>query len=93
MSGDLVFKCYYRKSLNMSPGKLAAQIGHVVSYLSLTCGERPCRIIVLEARDQRFHSLKEKSEYIQVDAGLTEVGEGVETALGWVEGDNHNDDE
>lgn len=83
-NGKPVFKCYYRKNLKMSSAKLAAQVGHVTSMLSFTI-TIPYKIIVLEASDAKFEKLKERSDYVQVDLGFTEVEAGTETVLGWVE--------
>ena len=77
-------KCYYRRNLRMTSGKLAAQVGHVVA--NLTVNKIPERIVVLETSDLQFNEMKEKPRsYTQVDNGLTEIEVGTETVVGWWE--------
>lgn len=80
-----VFKLYYDKTLRMSEGKLAAQVGHVVAHLTLKCGKVPSKIIVLEASHTKFESYCKSADYVQCDMGLTEVKEGTATVCGMVE--------
>jgi peptidyl-tRNA hydrolase len=96
MSNDIVFKCYYNKSLNMSPGKIASQVGHAVSRLSLQIQASPSRIIVLEARtaklDKMFNDAKLcTNTVVQRDLGLTEVAAGAVTAIAFAEYPNTPD--
>jgi len=78
----------------MSPAKLAAQVGHAVTNLILkSTDEAPYKIIVLEARDNKFKTIKEDLErkgivhHVQVDLGFTEVPEGTETVIAYFEGE------
>lgn len=80
-----VFKLYYDKTLRMSEGKLAAQVGHVVAHLTLKQGKVPSKIIVLEASHTKFGSYCKSADYVQRDLGLTEVEEGTATVCGSVE--------
>jgi len=90
----MTVKCYYRKNLNMSPPKLAAQVGHAVTNLILkSIDGAPHKIIVLEARDGKFRNIKKDLEqnsivfHVQVDLGFTEVPEGTETVIAYFEGE------
>lgn len=80
-----VFRLYYDKTLHMSEGKLAAQVGHVVAHLTLKHGKVPSKIIVLEASHTKFESHCKSAEYVQRDLGLTEVEEGTATVCGSAE--------
>lgn len=80
-----VFKLYYDKTLRMSEGKLAAQVGHVVAHLTLKHGKVPSKIIVLEASHTKFESYCKSADYVQRDLGLTEVEEGAATVCGSAE--------
>lgn len=80
-----VFRLYYDKTLCMSEGKLAAQVGHVVAQLTLKQGNVPSKIIVLEASHTKFKSYCESADYVQRDLGLTEVDEGTATVCGSAE--------
>lgn len=80
-----VFKLHYDKTLRMSEGKLAAQVGHVVAHLTLKQGNVPSKIIVLEASHTKFESYCKSADYVQRDMGLTEVKEGTATVCGSVE--------
>lgn len=80
-----VFKLYYDKTLRMSEGKLAAQVGHVVAHLTLKQGNVPSKIIVLEASHTKFESYCKSADYVQRDMGLTEVEEGTATVCGILE--------
>lgn len=88
-------KCYYNRNLKMSPEKLAAQIGHVAigvsNFYMNHHNEQPNYIIVLGASPSKMKSIRSELQekgvlvYTQVDLGLTEVPEGSETAIGYVE--------
>jgi peptidyl-tRNA hydrolase len=87
-------KIYYRKSLSLSEGKLAAQVGHVVRNLAIIHGSyvaSKCdRIVVLHASDTKYNKLLTDIEskckiYRQIDKGYTEVPDGTETCFGYVE--------
>ena len=89
-------RCLYRKNLNLSDQKLAAQTGHVVgNLLRLTDLEidRDTVIVVLKASDKKFEEKRQELKqsyppvvyYLQVDLGLTEIPEGTETVIGWIE--------
>ncbi|AHK11201.1 peptidyl-tRNA hydrolase [Shewanella sp. phage 1/4] len=77
----MIIKCYYDKTLKMSAGKLAAQVGHVVA--NMVTNLAPSKIIVLEASHNKFIGLCKDSEYVQHDVGLTEVVEGTPTVCGY----------
>lgn len=77
-TGNLYIKIYYRKNLKMSPAKLAAQAVHAAMLL---LGQDSRKVVVLEMSDQKFNEAKEHTNYVVVDAGLTEVPPGTETAL------------
>ena len=88
-------KCLYRRNLKLSDQKLAAQVGHVVGNLvQLTEDQidRDSVIIVLKASDKKFAEKhkelldsKDVKWYIQIDRGITEILEGTETVIGWIE--------
>jgi peptidyl-tRNA hydrolase len=69
----------------MSEGKLAAQVAHCVSNITLLTLEAPHKIIVLKASDAKFSELKEDASYVQVDLGYTELEPNTETCLGILE--------
>lgn len=77
-------KAIYIKNLQMSEGKVAAQIAHAVKNL----GETPidCDIVVLGVSRKKFGELVSENDcYIQTDKGLTEVEQGTQTAAAWIE--------
>ena len=77
-------KVLYRKKLDMSKGKLAAQVCHAVLGLGVTGVAH--RIIVLEARDTKFWShVKANQCYVHHDAGFTEVNIDEVTCAAWIE--------
>ena len=88
-------KCLYRRNLKLSDQKLAAQVGHVVGNLVQITKDRIDRdsvIIVLKASDKKFAEKHEElldskdvNWYIQIDRGITEILEGTETVIGWIE--------
>jgi len=78
-------KCFYDKTLKMSNGKLAAQVGHVVAELVIRFDIKPDKIVVLEANHSKFNEYCIASDYTQVDWGLTEVFAGTKTVCGFVE--------
>lgn len=93
-------KCLYRKNLKLSDQKLAAQTGHVVGNLLRLNDEygfgkinKDTTIIVLKASDKKFEEKRQELEqsdppiiyYLQVDKGFTEIPEGTETVIGWIE--------
>lgn len=69
----------------MTPGKLAAQVAHAVIGLGVT--DPLCTIVVLSVSDAQFRRLAVQIEgaYIHADLGFTEVKEGEQTCLAWVE--------
>lgn len=81
-------KVYYRKNLKMSPGKLAAQVGHAVLTLDPPAHDQ---IVVLEARDRKFFSILEELDalgieyHTAVDAGITEVKPNTITCVAFVD--------
>lgn len=86
------FKVYFRKNLNMTPQKLAAQVGHVVKELGRmqpNSNPRGDIIVVLQASDKKFEEIKTKFadsyNYLQVDLGMTEVPAGTETCFGYID--------
>lgn len=87
-------KVYYRKSLKLTDGKLAAQVGHVVRNLAIIHGTyiagKCDKIIVLHASDTKYNKLLTDigsccKIYRQIDKGYTEVPDGTETCFGYVE--------
>jgi peptidyl-tRNA hydrolase len=84
-------RVYYNKTLGMSEGKIASQVAHAVAGLCDKIGyNRDMNIIVLGKRNKSFIDLYEVvesgSSYMQVDKGLTEVGEGTKTAFAFLRG-------
>lgn len=75
----------YRKSLKMTPGKLASQCFHLAVQMGVT--DKECDVIVLCVGDDSFNRMIECNDSIEVfhDAGKTEVEEGCATVLGWVD--------
>lgn len=88
-------KVYYRKSLKMSEGKLASQVGHVCRELGKNnyCDQTDDVIIVLGLSDTKYkeiakHTWKLNGDwYEQIDRGTTEVEVGTSTAFGYVDYD------
>lgn len=89
-------KCLYRRNLKLSDQKLAAQVGHVAGNLVQITEDqaidRDSVIIVLKASDKKFAEKHEElldskdvNWYIQIDKGITEISEGTETVIGWIE--------
>ena len=92
-------KCLYRKNLKLSDQKLAAQTGHVVGNIiqrairRLQMINKDTTIVVLKASDKKFEEKRQELEqsnppiiyYLQVDRGFTEIPEGTETVIGWIE--------
>ena len=79
-------KVYYRKSLEMSPGKLAAQVAHAVLGIVRASGpvSPTSSIIVLEASDRKFNEMQSTSAvpcYVQNDLGITGLEPGTPTCL------------
>lgn len=82
-----------RESLNLSPGKLAAQVGHGVEAVLMAHWHRPLaelpllaqwratgsRKVVLEASDPHFERVVGWNPAVIVDEGHTEVPAGTET--------------
>lgn len=85
MDVTLKVQIRYRKKLKMTPGKLAAQVAHVVIGFGVT--DKMCTIIVLGVSDSLFESIKLLHDdcYVHADLGYTEVNPGEETCLGYVE--------
>lgn len=87
-------KIYYRKSLKLSEGKLAAQVGHVCKELGRILPSIPEDdvIIVLGVSDTKYKelSLQYQTEglfwYQQIDSGMTEIIKGTPTCFGYIEG-------
>lgn len=86
-------KVYYRKSLKMTEGKIASQVGHVCKELGrmLPSYAPDDVIIVLGVSDTKYKELCLQYQknticwYEQVDAGNTEVIKGTPTAFGYIE--------
>ncbi len=97
MSEEIVIYLVVRNDLKMSPGKVAAQVGHGVE-LALNLGRRhyphwtpkdlPCAKIVLQANIFQFMSILDSfNDNIiarVVDEGRTEVVPGSMTVLAFV---------
>jgi peptidyl-tRNA hydrolase len=71
-------KIFYRKNLNMSPGKLAAQCVHAACALKT---DPQMAVIVLGLTDRRFDQMKSNAEVVIRDAGRTEVEPSTETCF------------
>jgi len=86
---DYTIKCYYDKTLKMSVGKVAAQVGHAVAKVVECYGHMPPhKIIVLEANHGKFVKMCEDQtleSYIQYDLGLTEVEPSTPTVIAILE--------
>lgn len=86
-------KIFYRKSLKLSNGKLAAQVAHVAKELGRRFPSIPedDTIIVLGVSDTKYKELCIKFQteqydwYQQIDNGLTEIVKGTPTAFGYIE--------
>jgi peptidyl-tRNA hydrolase len=84
--------CYYNRTLKLTEGKLASQIGHVTKELGRKIpsdfGEDI--IVVLKLTNAKFKEQLEivKATYIhhhiQVDKGMSEVPEGTITSFGYI---------
>lgn len=79
-------KVIYRKNLQMSDGKVAAQVAHAVKNLGPTPTD--CDIIVLKVSDKKFIETMNEclsyTSYLQTDKGLTEVNPNTDTAFAWI---------
>lgn len=87
-------KILYRKNLKMTEGKLAAQCVHVALAIKEYHGKQidaMSSVVVLGISDNKFEEAKEKLKYtpyvVNRDAGYTEVPQGTETCLAYVEDD------
>lgn len=88
-------KAYYNKTLNMSMGKIAAQVAHAVAglYANMDVEYSPddAVIVALEARQSKLESVMAGLPsmitcwHAQFDLGLTETPEGSLTAIAYVE--------
>ena len=79
-------KVYYRRSLEMSSDKLAAQVAHAVLGIVRNSGPvaPDSSIIVLEASDRKFNEMQSLSAvpfFVQIDLGITELEPGTPTCL------------
>lgn len=87
---DQRIKILARKNLKMSSGKLAAQSVHAALALACLVPLDPMMsVVVLEVNGAPFEAAKAGHEHIAVvrDAGYTEVPEGTETCLAFLEDD------
>ena len=93
-------KCYYRKNLKMSAGKLGAQVGHVCKTLGKKYGQyfpecenswQDDQIVVLSLSDKKFNEMVGVLEasghmwHLQIDNGFTEIPPNTPTVVGYVE--------
>jgi peptidyl-tRNA hydrolase len=77
-------KILYRKCLNMTPGKLAAQCVHAATGIGH--GDYSMSVVVLGVSTAKFEEAKTAYEsYVVRDAGYTEVEPGTETCLAYYE--------
>ena len=74
----------YRKNLKMSPGKLAAQVGHAVAYVVAAGADPQASIVVLQATDKKFFEATKEPCIIVKDKGLTEVEPGTATCAAFI---------
>ena len=86
-------KILYRKNLNMSAGKLAAQAVHAALLLNGICDDvddLAMSVVVLGVSNAKFEQAKndiEGHKALIQDAGYTEIPSGTETCLAFVEDD------
>lgn len=93
MTSKPTLRIYYRRKLNMTDGKLAAQCVHAAAGLmhdsvaSIAMEYRRC--LVLGCSERTFQHLKQRSDvYVVTDTGKTEVAPNTETALAYWEFDD-----
>lgn len=81
-------KILYRKNLKMSPGKLSAQCVHAALCLHGTHVDMS--VVVLGVSDKKFNEVVDKADplyFLIQDRGYTEVQEGTNTCLAFLEDD------
>ena len=93
MDTDLIQYFIVNKDLNMSSGKIAAQVSHAATLLAIRYGDewnytcwlaRIKRVVVLQADEKTMIKLSEKikNSIKIIDKGFTEIPENSFTVLG-----------
>lgn len=73
-----VVKILYRKNLNMSTSKVAAQCVHAALLMG---ADHKLPVIVLGVSNSQFQKQIHRANYIVTDAGKTEVAKGTVTCM------------
>lgn len=92
MEDEIVQYYVVNKELNMSPGKIAAQVAHVATHIALACGDLiqfyswldkyNQKKIILKGKQKDLERLIGQGFYYVRDLGLTEIEEGSLTVVG-----------
>lgn len=94
MEDEIVQYYVINKELNMSPGKIAAQVGHIATMIALEGGRDELpefhdwyinydqKKIILKGKQKDLEKLIEQGFYYVRDLGLTEIEAGSLTVVG-----------
>ena len=92
MKDEIVQYYVVNKELNMSPGKIAVQVAHVATHITLACYESSDfyewyfnhnqKKIILKGKQKDLEILIKQGSYYVRDLGLTEIPEGSLTVVG-----------